>query len=150
MKQLLIFILMATVMCWLMFAPVFKHVAIMRQALLQQEVDYMLEVGANASFGHIGETAVSASRERLVQRGFAADEVVYRITTTDGRSGTDPDQPVPRGTGIILEIRYPYGQLFEIDRLIGLTPPASDAMMGARGVKMSEYVHRGIAGGSNP
>lgn len=150
MKQLLIFILMATVMCWLMFAPVYKHVAIMQQALLQQEVDYLLEVGANASFGHIGEAAVLASRERLMQRGFVAEQVVYQISTTDGRSGVDPDQPVPRGTGIVLEIRYPYGQLFEIDRLIGLTPPAKDAMMGARGVKMSEYVQRGGLEGSGP
>ena len=76
MKQILVFVLFAAMMCWFMFAPIYKHILIMRQALLQKEVDYLLEIGANASHGYIGQDMIEASRMRLEERGFIPDEFV--------------------------------------------------------------------------
>jgi|HigsolmetaAR203D_1030402.scaffolds.fasta_scaffold00794_15 hypothetical protein len=140
MKQLLMFILLSGLICWMMFAPVYKHLAIMRQALLQQEVDYLLEVGASGTYGYIGESMIRQSRERLAARGFVAGDLVYEVSTTSGVDATSSASPVPRGTGIRLVIRYPYKNLFAIDRLIGAAVPDPSGMMSASGMKMSEYV----------
>lgn len=145
MKQLLVFVLFAGLLCWLMFAPIYKHVLIVRQAVLQKEVDYLLEVGASGAYGYIDRQMIEQSRQRLAGRGFIASEIDYMVTTTSGADGTNPQRPVLRGTGIELTITYPYFRLFEIDRLVGITPPDPAARMAAAGVKMSEFVPR--AGG---
>lgn len=107
---------------------------------MQKEVDYLLEVGANGSHGYIDAFMVEDSRRRLAERGFETSDLVYKVETTSGVNGTDPAAPVLRGSGIKLTITYPYQQLFEIDRLIGITPPSEEKRMGATGMKMSEYV----------
>ena len=140
MKQILVFVLFSALLCWLMFAPVYKHVVIMRQAVLQKEVDLLLEVGASGTYGYIDAALIEESKRRLAERGFDPDELIYTVTTTNGMSGTDPENPVPRGNGIRLTITYPYQNLFFIDRLIGLSGPAPQERLGAQGMKMSEYV----------
>lgn len=140
MKQILVFILFAAMLCWFMFAPTYKHVLVVRQALLQKEVDYLLEIGANASHGYIDAAMVNASMRRLEESGFRAADLAYSVSTTTGVDGTNPSAPVYRGTGIRLELSYPYDRLFDIDRLIGVTPPPDGLRMSASGMKMSEYV----------
>ncbi|MBP1990913.1 hypothetical protein [Paenibacillus eucommiae] len=140
MKQILVFVLFAGMLCWFMFAPVYKHVIIVRQAFLQKEVDYLLEVGASGMYGYIDQTMLIASRERLEERGFEPEDLLYDVTTTSGVDGMDASEPVPRGTGIGLKMTYPYHRMFVIDRLIGITGPPTSARMGASGMKMSEYV----------
>ena len=140
MKQILVFILFASMLCWFLFAPTYKHVIIMRQALLQKEVDYLLEIGANASHGYVDAAMVNASKQRLEQHGFNPALLVYQVATTSGVDGTNPNAPVHRGTGIRLELSYPYENLFDIDRLVGIKPPPSGLRMVAVGMKMSEYV----------
>jgi hypothetical protein len=140
MKQILVFVLMSALLCWFMFAPVYKHVLIMRQAILQKETDLLLERGASGLFGYIDSLMVADSRQRLAERGFDPMQVEYRVSSSTGVSATDPSYPVPRGIGIRLEIRYPYERLFLIDRLIGIEPPSSNDQMAAAGMKMSEYV----------
>lgn len=140
MKQIIVFLLFAAILCWFMFAPIYKHIMVVQQALLQKEVDYLLEIGTNASYGYIDGAMVTASLQRLEEFGFTADNLVYTVTTTSGVDGTSPAAPVKRGIGISLEVSYPYGRLFEIDRLIGIAPPSGQTRMSARGVKMSEYV----------
>jgi hypothetical protein len=140
MKQLLVFVLTAGMLCWFMFAPVYKHVLIVRQATLQKEVDYLLEVGASARYGYIDKTLIDESKKRLENKGFISKDITYQVTTLSGKDGMDPRQPLLRGEGIKLEITYPYHQLFDIDQLIGLSVPDSSARMGANGMKMSEYV----------
>lgn len=140
MKQLLVFVLFAGWICWFMFSPSYKHVLIMRQALLQKEVDYMLEIGANGAYGYIDQAAVEASRMRLEMKGFNTSELSYLVTTTDGSGGTNAAAPVLRGTGIQLEISYPYGRLFDIDSLLGIGIPSAGTRMAASGMKMSEYI----------
>ncbi|XID95908.1 hypothetical protein ACF3MZ_15950 [Paenibacillaceae bacterium WGS1546] len=140
MKQLLVFVLFAALFCWLMFSPVYKHVLVIRQALLQQEADYLLEVGASGRYGYIDGLMVAESRGRLAQYGFDPASLEYEITTTSGADGGNPAYPLPRGTGIRLRISYPYENLLDIDRLIGLSPPSAEARISGRGMKMSEYV----------
>lgn len=140
MKQILIFILFAALLCWLMFSPIYKHVLIVRQAVLQQEVDYLLEVGASGSFGYISEEMQEQSRQRMARFGMRPDEVEYELATTNDLSASNANAPLLRGTGIMLTMSYPYENLFEIDRLIGLTPPLPIERMRAFGMKMSEYV----------
>lgn len=140
MKQMIVFILFAAMLTWFMFAPVYKHILILQQALLQKEVDYLLEIGASGSHGYIDGVMIEASARRLEDFGFAADRLIYSVSTTNGADGTSASAPVLRGTGIRLELSYPYGRLFEIDRLIGVAPPSDQARMTARGMKMSEYV----------
>lgn len=139
MKQLLVFILLASVMCWLMFAPVYKHVLIVRQAALQKEVDVLLEFGTNASHGYISMTMIEQSKERLAQLGFEPAALIYTVQTTNGVIGTDPNHPVLRGNGLHLHISYPYDNLMQIDRLIGITY-SPEGRIAAEGLKMSEYV----------
>lgn len=140
MKQILAFILLITIFCWLMFSPVYKHVLVMRQALLQKEVDYMLEIGTNASHGYISDGMVDASRQRMQERGFNAPDLQYVVSTTNGQSGVDASQPVIRGEGLLLEIHYPTENLLDIDQLIGIQNEHSSGLLGASGLKMSEYV----------
>ncbi|MDF2661859.1 MAG: hypothetical protein K0Q94_4650 [Paenibacillus sp.] len=140
MKQILVFILFAAVLCWAMFAPVYKHVLIVRQAMLQKEVDYLLEVGANASHGYVDASAVEASRARLAAHGFKTNLLEYGVSSTSGAAATNPMSPVMRGTGIELIITYPYDGMFAIDRLIGIAPPSDSSRLSASGLKMSEYV----------
>lgn len=140
MKQLLVFVLFSSLVCWMMFAPVYRHVVILRQALLQKEADYLLEVGASGTYGYIDAEMIEASRERLAGRGFDPALLEYAVGTDSGADATDRANPVERGTGIRLVISYPYGNLLSIDRLIGVEPVPADARMSAGGMKMSEYV----------
>jgi hypothetical protein len=140
MRSVLVFVLFAAMLCWLMFAPVYKHVFIVRQAVLQQEVDYLLEIGANGSHGYIDAAMIDASRNRLASCGLDPAKLIYEVAATSGEDATNPQVPVRRGTGIVLTIRYPYERLFEIDRLIGIAPPDEHALISATGMKMSEYV----------
>ncbi|MEX2415271.1 MAG: hypothetical protein WD424_03935 [Paenibacillaceae bacterium] len=140
MKQILVFILFSALLCWFMFSPIYKHVLIVRQAVIQKEVDLLLEVGANGSHGYISEMMLQESRQRLAARGFISTDLQYTISTSNGGDGTDPARPVLRGIGIQLLISYPYQRLFDIDRLIGISPPDVSSRMTASGMKMSEYV----------
>ena len=140
MKQILVFVLFSALLCWLMFAPIYKHVAIVRQAVLQKETDLLLEIGANGSHGYINEFMMEESRLRMAAKGFEPDQLIYTVSTTSGVEGTDRLNPVLRGTGIQLTITYPFDKLFEIDRLIGIVPPPAAGRMSAGGMKMSEYV----------
>jgi hypothetical protein len=140
MKQILIFILFAALLCWLMFSPIYKHVLIVRQAVLQQEVDYLLEIGASGSYGYISEQMQEQSRQRLARFGMRPDDIAFELATTSGLAASNPNAPLLRGTGISITMSYPYENLFEIDRLIGLTPPLPNERMRAFGMKMSEYV----------
>ncbi|MBB6672648.1 hypothetical protein [Cohnella nanjingensis] len=140
MKQLLVFVLFAGIFCWLMFSPIYKHVWVIRQALLQQEADYLLEIGASGRYGYIDGAMVGESRTRLASYGFQPAMLIYEVGSTTGQEGDDPSSPLPRGTGLKLVIRYPYEGLLNIDRLIGVEPPSADARMAAAGMKMSEYV----------
>jgi hypothetical protein len=138
-KSLLVFVLFAAMMCWLMFSPIYKHVLIVRQALLQKEVDYMLEVGASGQFGYIDSTMIMDSKQRLADYGLQPEKLIYEVKTTNNQTATDADHPVTRGIGISLSIRYPADDLYGIDRLIGLTP-TKNVRISANGLKMSEYV----------
>jgi hypothetical protein len=140
MKQILVFILFSALLCWFMFSPIYKHVLIVRQAVIQKEVDLLLEVGANGSHGYISDAMLAESRQRLEARGFDSTDIRYAVTTSIGDDGTDPARPVLRGVGIQLHISYPYQRLFEIDRLVGISPPDATTRMTASGMKMSEYV----------
>lgn len=140
MKSILVFLLFAATLCWMMFSPVYKHVLVMRQAVLQKEVDYLLEVAANGDHGYIDERMRAASAERLAGYGFRPDALVYEVGSDTGMMADDPGAPLPRGMGLMLSITYPYERLFEIDRLIGLTPPSEHMRLRASGIKMSEYV----------
>jgi hypothetical protein len=140
MKQLLVFILLSGILCWLMFAPFYRHVAVVRHALLQQEVDYLLEIGANAEHGYISAAMIEQSRRRLAERGFDPESLAYEVSATTGGSAMNPASPVPRGEGIVLKITYPFGRLFVLDRLIGVTGPGPGERMSASGMRMSEYV----------
>lgn len=140
MKQILVFILFSAILCWLMFTPVYKHVLIVRQALLQKEVDYLLEVGASGTYGYIDDSMIEGSKTRLAKHGFDPDKLIYTVSTTSGVNGSDPFRPVMRGTGIRLSISYPYGNLFMLDRLLGIAAPLPEERMSSHGLKMSEYV----------
>lgn len=140
MKQLLVFVLFSAIFCWLMFSPVYKHVLVIRQALLQQETDYLLEIGASGRFGYIDGDMLAESRSRLAAHGFRPAEIEYEVSSTTGAPADDDSAPLPRGTGIKLVIRYPYDNLLVIDRLIGIEPPPEEARLSAGGMKMSEYV----------
>jgi hypothetical protein len=140
MKQLLVFVLFAGLFCWLMFSPVYKHVLVIRQALLQQEADYLLEIGASGRFGYIDGGMLAESRDRLAAHGFQSGRLEYEVSSTTGASADNPFAPLARGTGLKLTIRYPYDNLLDIDRLIGVQPPSDAARISAGGMKMSEYV----------
>ncbi|MBD2847779.1 hypothetical protein IDH44_21510 [Paenibacillus sp. IB182496] len=140
MKSLLAFVLTVVMLCWFMFAPIYKHVLIMRQAVLQQEVDYLLEIGASGGYGYVDAAMIGASRARLAAVGMDAAAAEYEVRSLSGVPATAPYAPLLRGDGLQLTIRYPYGSILEIDRLIGLTPPDPATRLAATGLKMSEYV----------
>ncbi|MUT68633.1 hypothetical protein [Paenibacillus sp. NEAU-GSW1] len=140
MKNIVVFILFASMICWMMFSPIYRHVLIIRQAALQQETDYLLEVGASGAYGYIDSAMIEQSRQRLADFGFNEESVEYMVTADNGSEATNPSAPLPRGTGLLLTMSYPYEDLFQIDRLIGMTPIGENARMSAFGVKMSEYV----------
>ncbi|WP_127498652.1 hypothetical protein [Paenibacillus glycanilyticus] len=140
MRNILVFVLFAAMVCWMMFSPIYKHVLIARQAVLQQETDYLLEVGASGSYGYIDAVMMEQSRERLTAFGLKPELVEFEVTADNGLAATDPASPLPRGTGIRLRMSYPYENLFEIDRLIGLEPIAVGSRMRTFGMKMSEYM----------
>lgn len=140
MKQLLVFVLFAALFCWLMFSPIYKHVLVIRQALLQQEADYMLEIGASGRYGYIDGGMIAESRERLSQYGFSAPSLQYEVSSTTGAEADNAFSPLARGTGIRLRITYPYENLLNIDRLIGVEPPSADSRISGGGMKMSEFV----------
>ena len=123
-----------------MFSPIYKHVLVIRQALLQQEVDYLLEVGASGRFGYIDGAMVAESRNRLAQYGFSSELLQYSVSSTTGAEGDNASAPLPRGMGLRLKISYPYENLLNIDRLIGIEPPPENARISGGGMKMSEYV----------
>jgi hypothetical protein len=140
MRNILVFVLFAAMVCWMMFSPIYKHVLIARQAVLQQETDYLLEVGASGSYGYIDAAMMEQSRERLEAFGMQPELVDFEVTADNGLMATDAASPLPRGTGIMLSMSYPYEDLFQIDRLIGLTPPPPGSRMRTFGMKMSEFM----------
>lgn len=140
MKQLLVFVLFAAMFCWLMFSPIYKHVLLVRQALLQQEVDYLLEIGASGQYGYIDNRMIEASRERLATYGFNPSKLEYEVSSLSGAMAGSADSPLLRGDGLRLRLAYPYERLLDIDRLVGVTPPSDDARISGRGMRMSEYV----------
>ncbi|MFD0673909.1 hypothetical protein [Cohnella sp. GCM10027633] len=140
MKQLLVFVLFAAMFCWLMFSPIYKHVLVIRQALLQQEVDYLLEIGASGRHGYIDGAMIESSRERLASYGFDPSLLEYEVGSASGADGGDSGTPLLRGDGLRLRLAYPYERLLDIDRLIGIAPPSADARIAGRGMRMSEYV----------
>jgi hypothetical protein len=140
MRSILVFVLFAAMLCWMMFSPIYKHILIVRQAALQQEVDYLLEIGANGSHGYIDAAMIAESKQRLAALGLQSSDLEYTIASTDGSIATSASAPLVRGTGLSLTISYPYEGLFTIDQLVGVDPPPSSDRMRARGMKMSEYV----------
>lgn len=140
MRQILVFVLLSGILCWLMFAPIYKHVVIVRHALLEQEVDYLLEIAANGDHGYLSVALVDDSKARLEARGFELAQLNYEVQSTTGADATNSTSPIPRGEGISLSISYPMGNVFLLDRLIGVTGPDATERMVASGMKMSEYV----------
>ncbi|MFC5649633.1 hypothetical protein ACFPYJ_10975 [Paenibacillus solisilvae] len=140
MKSILVFILFAALMCWLMFSPIYKHVLIVRQAVLQQETDYLLEVGANGDHGYIDAAMMEQSKQRLADFGLQPGFVEFEVSAANGMDATSPSAPLPRGVGLSLTVSYPVEGLLAIDQLIGLEPPPADARLRAAGMKMSEYI----------
>ncbi|MGO4540197.1 hypothetical protein [Paenibacillus sp. 2TAB19] len=140
MKQILLFVLFAGLICWMMFSPIYKHVLIVRQAVLQQEVDYLLEVGASGSYGYIGPVMLEQAKSRMEAFGLKRESILFEVKSESGVNATNPSAPLPRGTGLSLTASYPYENLFQIDRLIGISPPPANGRMKAFGMKMSEYV----------
>ncbi|WP_274649131.1 hypothetical protein [Paenibacillus humicola] len=140
MRSLLVFVLFAATICWFLFSPIYKHVLVVRQAVLQAEVDYLLEIGSNADHGYIDETMMEQSRLRLAGFGLHPDEIRYEVTGSNSALATSAAAPLPRGTGLSLTISYPVEGLLDIDRLIGIEPLPADSRLRAAGMKMSEYV----------
>ncbi|QHT62911.1 hypothetical protein GXP70_25105 [Paenibacillus lycopersici] len=140
MKSLLVFVLLAALMCWFMFSPIYKHVLIVRQAVLQQEVDYLLEVGASGEYGYIDTAMLQRSKQRLAAYGLNPASVTFEITSDNGSNATNPARPLPRGAPLTVTASYPVEGLFDIDRLIGVAPPSANTRLKAAGTKMSEYV----------
>jgi hypothetical protein len=111
---------------------------IMRQALLQQEVDYLLEVSTSGQYGYIPVGLIEQSRTRLARFGLNPQLLVYDAQSTLGHAVIAAAH-VPRGEGIALHISYPMENLFAIDSLIGVEAPDKQ-YISAYGVQMSEYV----------
>ena len=125
-----------------MFSPVYKHVVLTRQAVLQQEVDYLLEIGASGRYGYISSSMINDSKMRLANLGLQQSLLDYTVSSTQNYIPTEQN-PLPRGESISLSISYPYENLFMIDSLVGITPIGATERMRAYGIKMSEYVNQG-------
>lgn len=139
MKQILTFILFATMICWILFSPIYKHVVLTRQAVIQQEVDFLLEVGASGKYGYVTDALIVDSKKRLAHLGFNPDQLRYEISSSMNFTPT-VEQRLPRGEVLTVTISYPYEKLFAIDALIGIEPFGEHERMRSYGVKMSEYV----------
>ncbi|URN92576.1 MAG: hypothetical protein NAG76_11755 [Candidatus Pristimantibacillus lignocellulolyticus] len=140
MKQILAFIMFSTIICWMMFAPIYKHVLITRQAILQQEVDYLLEIGASGQYGYISANMIDQSKIRLAKFGLSTGRLQYTVSSTEGQLVVNDSYRVGRGNGIALSLAYPYERLTAIDALIGIEPVPEGQLMRVYGVRMSEYV----------
>lgn len=140
MKQILAFILFASLFCWLLFSPIYKHVVLTRQAVIQQEVDFLLEVGASGQYGYVSEQLIAQSKKRLGELGFNIEKLQYDITSSLHFTPTEQFR-LPRGEILIVEVSYPYENMFLIDALIGIEPFGEHERMRSYGVKMSEYVN---------
>ncbi|MCR8657059.1 hypothetical protein [Paenibacillus endoradicis] len=140
MKQILAFIMFSTIICWMMFAPIYKHVLITRQAILQQEVDYLLEIGASGQYGYISNNMIDQSKQRLKRFGLTTGSLQYEVSSTGGQLFINDGYRVSRGDGIALSLTYPYERLTAIDALIGISPVPEGQLMRVYGVRMSEYV----------
>ncbi|AZN43210.1 hypothetical protein [Paenibacillus albus] len=140
MKSLLVFILLAAMMCWFMFSPIYKHVLIVRQAVLQQEVDYLLEVGANGDHGYIDAQMLQEAKTRLAAFGLKPGSITFEVSSEGGANAMNAASPLLRGTALSLKASYPIEGLFAIDQLIGIAPPPAEMKLSASGMKMSEYV----------
>lgn len=139
MKQILAFILFASLMCWILFSPIYKHVLLTRQAVIQQEVDFLLEVGASGKYGYVTDTLIADSKKRLANLGFNPANLQYDISSSLNFTPTS-EQRLPRGEVMTVTISYPYENLFLIDALIGIEPFGEHERMRSFGVKMSEYI----------
>lgn len=124
----------------MMFSPIYKHVLVMREAMLQKEVDYLLEIGASASRGYIDEPMLRQARERLEQVGLRTESVLFTVSSTNGQPADNPSMPLLRGTGLRLTASYPYEGMFRIDSLIGIDIPGEEQRIVVTGLKMSEFV----------
>ena len=140
MKQILAFIMFSTIICWMMFSPIYKHVLITRQAILQQEVDYLLEIGASGQYGFISGNMVDQSKRRLARFGLKTEKLQYEVSSTAGQLLLNDGYRVDRGEGIVLSLSYPYERLTAIDALIGIESVPEGQLMRAYGLRMSEYV----------
>ncbi|NBD24367.1 hypothetical protein [Paenibacillus glycinis] len=140
MKSLLVFVLLAAMMCWFLFSPIYKHVLIVRQAVLQQEVDYLLEVGASGDYGYIDAAMLQEAKRRLASFGLKPESIEFEVTSDNGADAMNPAQPLPRGAPLSVTASYPVEGLFNIDRLIGVEPPSAEDRLQAAGTKMSEFV----------
>ncbi|MEY4479631.1 MAG: hypothetical protein RLZZ267_309 [Bacillota bacterium] len=129
----------------MMFSGIYTHVLLSRQVLLQQEVNYLLEVATQARYGYMSSALISESKSRLASHGLEDGKLIYLISSTSGQSAVDASHPIPRGEGIILKISYPFDGLLDINQLVGIKPPSSEARINGFGQRMSEYiaVHEG-------
>jgi hypothetical protein len=140
MKAILSFVLLAGTIAWVMFGGIYNHVLMTRQTLLQQEVNYVLEIATQAKYGYISNSVMEQSKARLASKGFDPTKLEYQVSSTTGQSSVDEFHPIPRGEAIVLKIRYPYEGLLEINRLVGILPPSSNARIGSSAQRMSEYI----------
>jgi hypothetical protein len=140
MKGILSFVLLSGVICWVMFSGVYTHVLMSRQVMLQQEVNYLLEVATQSRYGYVSTELISESKLRLASRGLDSGKLDYLISSTTGQSAVDAIHPVPRGEGIILIISYPLDGLLDINQLVGIQPPSADKTINGFGQRMSEYI----------
>lgn len=99
----------------------------------------MLEVGASGNYGYIDQSLIADSKKRLAGLGFNPDKLEYDITSSLNFTPS-LQQRLPRGEILIVEISYPYENLFLIDTLIGVDPIGEHERMRSFGVKMSEFV----------
>lgn len=141
MKQIITFVMFAAMLCWLLFSPIYKHVLLTRQAVIQQEVDFLLEVGASGMYGYVSSEMIEKSKQRLASLGFEVSQLSYSISSSMEYIPSAA-MPLPRGEILSVEISYPYEDLFLIDSLIGIDPPDANERIRSFGVKMSEYVKR--------
>ena len=135
-SPILVIVILAPLLVWLMLKPTYQHVLILRHAVIQKEVDYLLEQGAR--LGYVSTDMQNDSKQRLIDRGFESGKLEYSITSDTGSSATDPLNPLTRGIGLIVEISYPYDNTFLIDRLIGIDPPPATDRLKAKGIQMIE------------
>lgn len=136
MKQMLVLLLLAPLIAWLLFSPIYRSVYISKKADLQKEVDYLLETGAR--LGYISTQMMDGSKDRLYR--FNHDEIEYVVESSSGQNPSNPFIPLLRGDDLSLTITYPTKNLFQIDRLIGMKVDDGATKIVGTGTKMVEYV----------